>query len=218
MVKRNWSDYWDKQTDARHSSNTDDFHRKLVKEMKFHLGELKGLKVLELGCGDGALTQHLGVDQSGYTGVDFSSSLLEKFQQRMPGFNTIQVDASEYVATCQDKYDVVFSFGVLQYFDEADLKALFQAQFELLNVDGYAVHFGVPVKELKQVFNSGQGTQQQRFKTRAAYKRIVSNYFSNIGHWHKLEKILNISESTGFETNIHGGINYLYRINLAQKK
>lgn len=77
----------------------------------------EGLSVLDLGCGNGALTNQLA--QAGYRaeGLDASPELLETARRSWPGLTFRQGDAAcfQLPAPC----DVVFSNAVLHWIDES---------------------------------------------------------------------------------------------------
>jgi len=215
---KSWINYWNKQTDARHASTDPHFHKKLAEEMAFHMGEIGDSKVLEIGCGDGSLIPYLSLSPANYTGIDFSKSLLEIFHNTHPEYSTKPISALEYLQNCTEKYDLIFSFGVLQYFDTAELSTLFTLQNEALSTYGKACHFGVPVRELQSLFSAGQGVQHiSNFKPRPLLKQFKSRVTNNIGHWHKLNDLHQTSTNSGYTTNIIGGMNYLYRVNVIQQ-
>lgn len=217
MNKQNWKDYWNKQQDPRHSVNQDSFFEKVAKEIEFHLGDLKNKKILEIGCGDGALLKFLPITAEQYVGVDFSDSLLKKFKKTYTDYKVQNIGGTEYLDSTKEKYDVIFSFGVLQYFNEQQLKELSELQKKHLNKGGFAFHFGVPIVENKKLFTSGKGIQNKTmFKPRSFAKETKSRLVNNIGNWHKLNSLCDITLEAGLEPHVFGGLHYLYRINLRQ--
>ena len=158
MKENQWKDYWAVQQDPRHASNDQQFFENLGKEILFHTGSLKNKKVLELGCGDGSLIPYLDLSLDNYTGVDFSDSLLGKFREKYPDVNLVNNDALGFLAGCSEKFDVIFSFGVVQYFKKQELRSLFELQAKCVGEGGYVCHFGVPVKEMSAVFFRGLGS------------------------------------------------------------
>jgi len=216
--KNKWANYWSRQSDPRHAINDDNFYKELSKEIIYHLGILENKKILELGCGDGALLKYLPINADQYTGVDFSENLLELFGRKFPNYHSLNKGAIEYLQETGEKFDIIFSFGLLQYFDDTELLKLFELQKKAMNSKAIAVHFGIPVEEQKHVFLTGQGAQNaSKFKKRRFLKQLKSRFRNNIGNWHKLHCLYKYSESCGFSTKIYGNINYLYRVNLYQR-
>jgi cyclopropane fatty-acyl-phospholipid synthase-like methyltransferase len=214
-----WQSYWNQQSDPRHAQNQTPFFKSVADEIQYHCGDLTGKTVLELGCGDGSILKFMKVEKDGYIGVDFSASLLDIFAINCPGYATQQTGAIEFLKDSDSRFDVIFSFGVLQYFDEAGLEELFTLQRDALNENGFAIHFGIPIAEQRHVFSTGQGTPLTAGSHgRSWFKQIKSRFKNNIGHWHRLHRLSEISAGCGFKNQIYGGINYLYRINLHQAK
>ena len=217
-MKNNWQSYWNNQDDPRHAINDEPFFKDVAKEMRFHLGDLAGKNVLELGCGDGAIVKYLDVDPKKYLGIDFSEPLLNRFANVLPGHEVCQMGAIEFLEQSKRTYDVVFSFGVLQYFDIEQLSKLFALQQSAMSQGGYAFHFGVPVKELRAPFLNGQATQKTAHTAgRSMLKRLKCRWSNNIGNWHSLSNLSKVSANNQLTAQIFGGINYLYRINLRQE-
>lgn len=219
MGREEWQKYWSSQSDPRHAGSNREFFSKLAKESLFHTGPLEGKSILELGCGNGALFEHMAIDPKGYTGVDFSSSLLEQFRAERPGMELIHSDASTFLAETKNAYDVVFSFGVLQYLNRDELRQMFELQAKCVKPGGIAVHLGIPVKELGSVFFQGKGSSEliSSGVHRGILKTIVSKFTNKIGNWHDIEILNLLSSSYAKEATIVGNISYLYRVNIVQK-
>lgn len=78
--------------------------------------EGEGLSVLDLGCGNGALTSQLA--QAGFQaeGLDASPDLLETARQNWPDLTFYLGDAADFYVPAP--YDAVFSNAVLHWIDE----------------------------------------------------------------------------------------------------
>jgi len=84
--------------------------------------------LLDLGCGNGELARHLARNghSGAYTGLDFSSALLEQAAAGQPShFRFLQADLSSpdwdaHLAGCQ--YDAVLAFAVLHHLPGVDLR------------------------------------------------------------------------------------------------
>jgi SAM-dependent methyltransferase len=73
------------------------------------LGEIRGLRVLDLGCGDGPLTKELENRGADVVGVDASPAMIEKAKEL--GLNVAVMDAREL--TFDNEFDAVFSNATL---------------------------------------------------------------------------------------------------------
>lgn len=218
MKIRNWNSYWSRQDAPLHASDSQAFYGGLAKEILFYTGQLSNKRVLELGCGDGALFEYLDIDIENYTGVDFSGSLLRKFRGRYEEINLQSNDIMTYMRECDDNHNVILSYGVLQYLTRSELSELFYLQKRCLGKGGMCVHFGVPVKELRSVFFKGIGSTEavKRNRSRGMIKQIKSRLLGKIGHWHSIPDLYKLSCSHGYQTNIPSNMSYYYRVNLIQ--
>ncbi|MDF1819867.1 MAG: class I SAM-dependent methyltransferase [Immundisolibacteraceae bacterium] len=219
MSSDHWQKYWSSQQDPHHASNELEFYSRMGREVLFHTGPLAGKKVLEIGCGDGALFPHFDVNIEDYTGVDFSESLLAKFQQRFPAVRTVHSDAIGFMENNLDQFDVVISFGVLQYLDANQLKIFFDLQKGCIVDKGLAGHFGIPVKELSSVFYRGLGSSPLVLagRKRGLGKRLSSRLRNKIGHWHDFETLISLARPGTSRVDCVSSMSYFYRCHLLQQ-
>lgn len=111
------------------------------------LGDVKGKKVLELGCGNGENTVHLAHRGAKVCAVDISDSLIEIAKRRMKinGFaEGVQFfPGSPYELPFDDQsFDVIFGIAVLY---RLDLELISRELWRVLRPGGYAV-FKEPVR------------------------------------------------------------------------
>jgi len=110
-------------------------HNENLKESFKYLGKLleeqiqdDQISALDVGCATGALIEYLGNKNPlwRFTGVDISSELLNKAQQRMPMHKWIEGSALTLPKEFDHKFDVSLCVGVLGIFDEQDAKILIE--------------------------------------------------------------------------------------------
>lgn len=77
------------------------------------LGDVEGLKVLDLGCGNGWLAGRLQALGADVTGIDGSSALLGRARDRYPAIRFEQCDLAEGLPDLVDEFDIVVSHTVL---------------------------------------------------------------------------------------------------------
>lgn len=104
---------WDAKRYARNFSFVNRYGEALL-----DLVHGEGLDVLDLGCGEGALTQALADRGHHVTGMDASAEQIAQARASHPGLCLVQGDATRLDA--EEAYDVVFSNAVLHWID-ADL-------------------------------------------------------------------------------------------------
>jgi 2-polyprenyl-3-methyl-5-hydroxy-6-metoxy-1,4-benzoquinol methylase len=86
---------------------------RIVREM---LADVRGGRVLDLGCGDGSISRSLLASQNQLTLVDFSARMLDSARSASPAgapIEFIEADILDYVPTAP--YDAVICVGVLAH-------------------------------------------------------------------------------------------------------
>ena len=96
-----------------------------------------GLSVLDLGCGNGSLTQRLKQEGFDAEGMDASPELLETARKSWPGLVFYQGDATDFQPP--RPYDVVLSNAVLHWIDRDRQDAALQCVNRALKPDGQFV-------------------------------------------------------------------------------
>src|SRR5262245_38138004 len=112
-----YQSYWDKQSTPQHTANTHEYFCSYANELKLLLPKPPFCSVLEIGCVNGALFELLVFNNTDYTGVDFSRSMLSIFHERYPRHRLIVARGEEYCD--QKKYDLIFSNALVQYFNKS---------------------------------------------------------------------------------------------------
>lgn len=102
----------------------------LAKDVVALLAPQSGEHILDLGCGDGALTEQIAATGAVVTGCDASASMLESAKQR--GLNTVAADMCSL--PFQGEFDAVFSNAALHWV--TDLPAVAQSVHRALKPSG----------------------------------------------------------------------------------
>ncbi|MFJ6519215.1 class I SAM-dependent methyltransferase [Streptomyces filamentosus] len=93
------------------------------------LGDLSGMRVLDLGCGSGGNLAHLAALGAEATGVDVSPVQVAKARQQLPHLDVRQQTAEEFLAADTHGFGVVYSvFGAAWFADPAELLPLVHAR------------------------------------------------------------------------------------------
>ena len=107
---------------AEYSSDNDEgvfnslYERPAILSM---LGDVKGLRVLDIGCGAGQLTRELVERGAVVTGIDVSPAMVEIARNRLGGLATFTIGAlSEPLPFESGSFDVVVASLVMHYIEE----------------------------------------------------------------------------------------------------
>ena len=100
--------------------------RELADLVRSRLSLRRGLRLLDVGCGAGALLWCLRDSGADLLGVDFSASLIEHASRAMPGAT---FDVAE-AAQLPFEADAIVSLGVFQYFPDHDYARRVLAEFQ----------------------------------------------------------------------------------------
>lgn len=105
--------------------------------------------ILDFGCGDGILLRMLAqkYPQHKFHGIDISSVLIEKAHAREKVSNLSFSVLDPSTVECNpslEKYDLIFSFSVLQYIPTNKISSLHQNLFKMLKSKGRIIHLSVP--------------------------------------------------------------------------
>jgi 2-polyprenyl-3-methyl-5-hydroxy-6-metoxy-1,4-benzoquinol methylase len=105
-------------------------------------------RVLDFGCGDGKVLYAFALmyPNINFVGVDLSEENInlatEKFSA--PNISYHRVVGSVNDLSNLGKFDLIFSFSVVQYFDTQSMSILIKQLIDLLNDDGALVHMSIP--------------------------------------------------------------------------
>ena len=94
-------------------------------------------RVLELGCGDGRLYDSLDRPWQEYWGVDFRVAEIEAFRTRHPELRLYDADAATF--RVDQRFDLIFSVAMIQYFDLDMLRLHLENAHAMLADDGVLV-------------------------------------------------------------------------------
>lgn len=165
-----------------------DFHNWLVGAdnlrktiVKKHIGEAKGKKILDIGCGSANMLPFLaGCD---YTGFDTHEPYIEH-AKKMYGDKGKFFAFSVNMATVQEfnDFDIVLAVGILHHLDDKEAKELFEIAHKALKKGGKLItvdpcYTPNQSKSAKSLISKDRG---QMVRTEEAYKKIATLVFSDV--------------------------------------
>lgn len=188
-------DFW-RQTKRTINGNpvSSDQIQLIVKAIKTGLALNKNDVVLELACGNGALSKYLFESCKGYLGTDISKYLIsvakENFE-RAPQYQFHQVPALEQILkeSKPEKYTKLLCYAGLQYFSDTDIRSILNIIGErFLNLD--TIFLGsIPDMARYQNF----------YKDRVPTKAELKDSNTAVGIWRGEEELKSLVDSNTWE-------------------
>jgi cyclopropane fatty-acyl-phospholipid synthase-like methyltransferase len=211
MMRERFAAFWKDIDVPLHRSDDDEHYQAYGKELRLLLEGRQSGAVLELGCGNGGLYNHLGFDQSsGYVGVDFSPAMIKRYKQKHPELELHCADASTF---CVDrKFDVIFSNAMIQNFDNEMLEQhIFNAKHMLAD-GGVFICASYPAGALKKSYYSGEsGSDPKKARLINWIMTIIRGADRPMGKWHYNKDIALRADRHGLKCQFFGSLYYLYR-------
>jgi ubiquinone/menaquinone biosynthesis C-methylase UbiE len=134
-----------------YAKNVEDhpYHRLLNKPALLSLmPALKGLHVLDAGCGTGWFTEYFFSEDATVMGLDISEQMVERTKARVPTATVIQANLAEPLKLGESSFDLILSSLTLQYLESWTLT--FNEFNRILKTNGnfiFSVHH--PFEEFK---------------------------------------------------------------------
>lgn len=215
-----WKSFWDTQSTPCHRYNTCEWYSRYAREINLILESLgyQGGSVLETGCGNGALFESLDINKSDYVGTDISQNLVDIFQSAHPELKLFCTDSANY--SCDRQFSLIFSNGVLQYFDQAKLDLYMQNSLMMLEPKGILLLGNLLLRDLKSMFAgndfSGKNVEGRYLKMlKFKFREILGQ--PSMGYWHSPRDFMKY-QTSGLEMQVFGSLFHPYRFSLAFKK
>lgn len=124
---------WDAQTYTDNFSFVHEYGTDVIKLIERD----RTLSVLDLGCGNGALTKTLSDLGMNVIGMDASEQLLKVARENYPNLTFIQGDATEF--ELPEKVDAVFSNAVFHWIPKEKQMQMLEHIYRVLNQGGQLV-------------------------------------------------------------------------------
>lgn len=152
-------------------------------------------KLLDLACGNGALSRLLFDSIAEYQGVDFSEHLIsvaKKNFEKLPGYRFMTHGAAEYVRqeTHPEKFTKVLCYGSFSYFPAADAdEVLHTLHDKFHNVQSVFIG-NLPDKDRAAAF----------YKAKQASAEELADNTSQIGIWRSQNEFAQLAAAAGWKT------------------
>ncbi len=107
------------------------------------VGNVKGKKVLDLGCGYGRMLESMNGYEK-YVGIDYSNLYIEKAKKLFSDRDNIEficTDLNEYVNKSDERFDIVMMVGVMHHLNNKEIDNAMKNIKKLLKEDGLFVSY-----------------------------------------------------------------------------
>ncbi len=149
--------------------------------------------LLDLACGNGALSQYLFSEVSGFLGTDYSNYLISvakrKFE-RLPDYEFVCSDVASYVGaeTRPERFTHVLCYGSFAFFPADDARTML-ATLRLRFTNVRRVYIGnLPDRDKAASF----------FPTGKDFTAELDKHDSQIGIWRSRQQMTELAEQTGW--------------------
>lgn len=124
---------WDSQNYSKHFSYVADYGQPLI-DM---IDKREGMTCLDLGCGNGRLTEKLKEAGLDVTGMDDSATQIQKAKEDHNGIRFVQGNACDF--SLAEPVDAVFSNAVFHWIDESRQPDMLRCVYRALKPGGQFV-------------------------------------------------------------------------------
>ena len=201
---------WKDRTDPARGVRTLTQMPRYAAELRALYQEYEPQRVLEIGCGDGALFTQLGFHKLKYRGVDFSPAMLRTFKSRFPAADVVEADGSSYED--DQTYDLIFSNEVVQCFDPVMLERHLAAARRMLATDGRLIIASALWTERKWEYCSGQYDAHPAVMERIKRHLRVLFRMRLVGEWwYSPSQFKALGRGHGLEPEVFGSMVCMYR-------
>lgn len=153
-----------------------------------------GCTLLDIGCGNGALSRYFFDDCAQYLGVDFSEYLIQVAKENfedLPAYEFIEIDAAGYAETEQvpERFDRALCYGAFSYLSHSDAERVLKglsARFTNIEI----VYIGnLPDKDRAHLF----------YPEVTDIDSQVNDSASAIGIWRSREEMSQLAVKSGWD-------------------
>ncbi len=205
MSNARWVEFWTRhgQSSAEADEQTQvlrTFNKQPVtpERWRFTLADLEGKlpvgpddDLLDLGCGNGLLTEHFASRCRSVTSVDVSGGLLERLERRaLPNVRTLHCDMRR-VAFADASFSRVLMYASIQYLAESETVMLFRALSRWLRPSGLLFVGDVPDRDRLWSFYDTAERRSLYFTNLVADRDVV-------GTWYQGEWLRRLAADAGF--------------------
>lgn len=218
LLDTRWHTYWSGMRDPQHAQGTEAHYRAYAAELRLLLDGVSITRMLEIGCGNGALYPHLGFDGAWrYLGVDFSESMLSEFRLRFPTVDVVNANGATFQS--EERFDLVFSSQVAQFWSRAALRRHIDNAVAMLSADGVLVVSGIPWSRARLGYARGDFAGHRPKSVPATVLRYVHGFLRpSLGTWYDYAVIRRMADAQDLQAAFYGSVHYPYRFHAVLRR
>ena len=179
----NRKSYWENIYSSNlESANTDNWlncYKHLIKNTD---------KILELGCGEGYLSEYLLNNGYNIISADISETALANYKSRVPQASVMQIDMLKKLPFRDDSFNIIIADLSLHYFSRSNTENIISEIKRLLIHGGYLLARVNSDKDIN--FGAGKGILEEKgfYSFHGHYKRFFSREMINtfFENWNEL--------------------------------
>ena len=211
---RDWKTFWANEDDPRHP-HSGQFFAEHGREFTFVCGDPRGKRVLEFGCGSGALFSPMGLERAAsYRGVDFSEKMLAVFRAAHPNVDLVCADATAYSDGA--RYDLIFSSSMVQYFSREMFRRHIATARALLAPGGRLLIGSVPWRGARAAFHLQAYSPPAERRVLRGLAVLACSYagVDRMGRWYSYRECTAAATRQGLTATYFGSLLLPYRFHV----
>ena len=154
----------------------------------------KESSILEIGCGEGILSEYLLKKGFNILSTDISGSVLSRLKSRVPEASVLKLDLNQPLPFGSFSFDIIIADLCLHYFSDRETSGILKELRRILSEDGHLLARVNSEKDLS--YGAGKGVEIEKgfYNQNGHYKRFFSREM--VKYFFKEWKTLSISEET----------------------
>jgi 2-polyprenyl-3-methyl-5-hydroxy-6-metoxy-1,4-benzoquinol methylase len=156
------------------------------------------LDILDFGCGDALIAEKISQNVAGIKICDITDAYLSSDRRENFDFCLVDDLLTKY---SKQKFDVIYSFGVIQYLNVPNYEQVMLSLRHLLKPDGFIIHCNILDRhKMFEYYHRPTSLKKMlKFIVSGGIRSYLTNQIWNDGsRWHDIHVLRNISTLNSF--------------------